>query len=212
MNSRLPVLIVGAGPTGLMMACELARHGVSFRIIDKKPERTLTSNAILIQTRTIEILDLVGIGERFVKRGHRCTAFNLYTNGEHTAKISLDQVDSPYPFILMLPQSETERLLSERLAELHVQIERSSELINVEQQDGKVISTIQQINGQRETITSEWLIACDGAHSTIRSQCGIFFSGQDCSEQFMVADAKMSSHLSRDEIHVFFAEGKILPD
>lgn len=81
MDSHLPILIVGAGPTGLMMACELARHGITFRIIDKKPERTLSSNATWIQTRTIELLDQAGLAPRFLKVGHPCSAINFYIDG-----------------------------------------------------------------------------------------------------------------------------------
>lgn len=209
MSSHLPVLIVGAGPTGLMMACELARHGIAFRIIDKKPERTLTSNATWVQTRTIELLDQIGLAPRFLKAGHPCNAINLYIEGKLSVTIPLNGIDSTYPFILMLPQSETERLLTERLEELKNHVEWLSELIDVKQEGNAVLSTVQLPDGKMETITSDWLIACDGANSTIREKCQIFFPGEDLTEQFIVADAHIDSFTSKDEIHLFFDKGTL---
>lgn len=209
MNSHLPILIVGAGPTGLMMACELARYGIAFRIIDKKPERTLTSNATWVQTRTIELLDQAGLAPRFLKAGHPCSAINFYIDGKPLVSLSLKDIDSVYPFILMLPQSETEKLLIDRLAEFKHHVEWLSELIDVKQEGNKALSTIQTPGGKIETITSDWLIACDGANSTIRQKCQIFFPGEDLTEQFIVADADIDSFTSKDEIHLFFGKGTL---
>ncbi|MDX1901813.1 MAG: FAD-dependent monooxygenase [Gammaproteobacteria bacterium] len=211
-NHYLPVLIVGAGPTGLMMACELERHNIPFRIIDKKSSPTQGSNATWIQTRTLEILDLIGIADRFLKIGHRCGAINLYENSKHLVSIPFDSIDSDYPFILMLPQSETERLLQARLAESHIRIERSVELIDIKQTNNTVISIVRLANGDTENITSHWVIACDGANSTIREKCQIPFPGEDIQEQFMVADATMRSFLPTNEIHVFFEKGTIFSE
>lgn len=209
MDKHTPVLIIGAGPTGLMMACELARHGISFRIIDKKPERTLVSNATWIQTRTIEIFAKIGIVERFINIGHPCNAINLYDKGKLLVTIPLNYIDSIYPFILMLPQSETERLLNERLEELGGHVERPLEFIDLKQ-DGKiVISTVRYQNGKTEAITSDFLIGCGGAHSTVREKGQFLFPGKDLPEQFIVADAELDTYLSKDEIHVFFDEGRI---
>lgn len=209
MNSHLPILIVGAGPTGLMMACELARYGIAFRIIDKKPERTLTSNATWVQTRTIELLDQVGLASRFLEAGHPCNAINFYIDGKPLVNLSLKDIDSAYPFILMLPQSETERLLIDRLEEFKHHVEWSSELIDVKQEGSKVLSTIQISGGKMETITSDWLIACDGANSTIREKSQIFFPGENLTEQFVVADTHIDSFTSKNEIHLFFGKGTL---
>ncbi len=209
---HLPVLIVGAGPTGLMMACELARHGIEFRIIDKKDQPATGSNATWIQARTLEIFDSMGIIDPFLKFGHPCHAINFYDQGKCLANLSLKNINSTFPFILMLPQRDTERFLNEKLEKMKIHVERSLELINIEQINNKVISTIKQPNGNTETITSDWVIACDGANSTIREKCQLSFPGEDIPEQFMVADAKMSSFLPTDEIHVFFNKGTIFPE
>jgi 2-polyprenyl-6-methoxyphenol hydroxylase-like FAD-dependent oxidoreductase len=212
MSDSIPVLIAGAGPTGLMMACELARHGIAFRIIDKNAGPTLGSNATWIQTRTLEILDHLGIANRFLKAGHTCNAINLYADGKSLLKIPLAQIGSTYPFILMLPQSETERLLNEHLNELKAHVERSLEFIEAKQDKNKVISTIKYPDGRTETITSDWLIGCGGVSSTVRETGEFSFPGQDLPEQFLVADAQMSSYLPTNEIHVFFDKGEIFPD
>lgn len=210
--SHIPVLIIGAGPTGLMMACELERHDIPFRIIDKKSERTEGSNATWIQTRTLEIFDLIGMADRFLKIGHQCDAINFYAKGKQLTTIPLTQIDSSYPFILMLPQRDTERLLNKKLEESKIQVERSLELIDIKQTSDGVVSTIQLPNGETESVTSDWVIACDGATSTVREKCQIPFLGEEFPEQFMVADAKMSSFLPTNQIHVFFDKGTIFPD
>lgn len=209
--NNLPVLIVGAGPTGLMMACALARQGITFRIIDKKSERTLASNATWIQTRTLELLDHIGILDRFIKMGHSCDAINLYIDGKQLSQLSLKHINSIYPFILMLSQSKTEQILEEYLNELNHTVERSLELIDVKCSNETTTSTIKHSDGHTETITSDWLIACDGANSIVREKCGFHFPGEDLTEQFMVADATIDfSYMSKDQIHFFFDPGTVL--
>lgn len=208
---NLPVLIIGAGPTGLMMACELARYGISFRIIDKKPEPTQGSNATWLQTRTLEIFDSLRMIDPFLTAGHKCEAINFYEKGKLLGQLPFNSIRSTYPFILMLPQSQTEKILTEQLTQYKIKIERSLELIDVEQTKNGVVSSIKLANGKLESITTDWLIACDGANSTIRDKCRMKFHGADISEQFMVADAQMSSYLCHNEIHMFFDKGTIFP-
>jgi 2-polyprenyl-6-methoxyphenol hydroxylase-like FAD-dependent oxidoreductase len=209
MKNPLPVLIVGAGPTGLLLACELARFNIPFRIIDKKAGRTEASNATWVQARTLELLDQLGIVQRFLKVGHPCRCVNLYTEGKPLVTLPLDQIDSAYPFILMLPQSEIEKLLIDYLTELKQSIEWSVELVEMKQAANQVISTIKLADGTLETITSDWLVACDGANSTVREKSGIVFPGEDITEQFVVADATINSFMSTDEIHMFFDEATL---
>ncbi|MFZ2314454.1 MAG: FAD-dependent monooxygenase [Gammaproteobacteria bacterium] len=209
MSNHRPILIVGAGPAGLMMACELARRGISFRIIDKNSERTPSSNATWIQTRTIEIFNHMGIVDRFLKIGHECNGISLYNSGKILATIPLNNIESTFPFVLMLSQSEIERLLTEYLKEFNVEIERSSELVDLQESSNSVTATIKNANGIKEDITTDWLIACDGSNSTIREKCHIFFPGEDINEQFIVADAKIKSFMSKDNIHIYFDEGSI---
>lgn len=211
MHTHVPVLIVGAGPTGLLMGCELARHGVPFRIIDKKPERTLTANAVGIQPRTLEMLDNLGLAHHFLKLGHECKAIQIHAQGRDLARISFENLDSSYRFILSLPQSETEKLLNAHLEELKHRVERPLELNQIKQQDQALICTLTAIeDGHSETLSCDWLIACDGANSTVRTLCQMPFPGSDISEQFMVANAEMSSFLSSHEVHLFLNKGTAL--
>lgn len=211
MTSHIPVLIVGAGPTGLLMACELARRNIPFRLIDKKPERTLTANAVGIQTRTLEMLDHLGLVHQFLKLGHECKAIQLHSHGKNLARISFDHLDSNYHFILTLPQNETERLLNEHLLALKHEVERPLELTALTQDEQGLSCTLTSLEtNQHETLRCTWLIACDGANSKVRELCQIPFPGEDLTEQFMVANAQMSTFLPNNEVHAFFNPGTLL--
>jgi 2-polyprenyl-6-methoxyphenol hydroxylase-like FAD-dependent oxidoreductase len=211
MSSSIPVLIVGAGPTGLMLACELARYGISFRIIDQKAEPTKTTNAAVLHTRTLEILDHIGIADRFMPLGVQCKGFRIHgKEGQELARISLDQNNSRFQCSLFLPQSQTEKLLNERLAELHGSVERKLELVDVRQESRKIISTIKRENGETETIESDWLIGCDGYKSTVREKTHIPFSGEDLPDEYLVADMLLNSSLSENEGDGFLGTGNLI--
>jgi len=212
MGSHIPVLIVGAGPTGLLMACELARRGIAFRIIDIKAERTLTANAVGIQPRTLELLDNLGLAHQFLKLGQACKAAHLHADGKDLARISFEHLDSFYHFILALPQSETERLLNAHLVEQGHTVERPLEFSALTHEDNRPLScTLTSLDSnQQEILSCDWLLACDGANSRVRELCQIPFPGDDLSEQFIVANTDMSSFLSNSELHVFFNKGTLL--
>ena len=106
------VLVVGAGPVGLTMAAELARYGVPVRIIDKAGGRTDKSKALVLWSRVLELIDRMGSSASFVEAGMKATASNIIAGGRQIAHIRLDPVGTPHPYALMLPQSETERLIS----------------------------------------------------------------------------------------------------
>ena len=118
-----PVLIVGAGPVGLTLASELTRYGVAVRLVDKAAARTDKSKALVLWSRTLELLDRGGGATPFVEAGCKATAVNFVAgDGKLMGHVSMDEVQSPYRYGLMLPQSETERLLEERLAALELQV------------------------------------------------------------------------------------------
>jgi len=123
------VLVVGAGPVGLTMAAELARYGVPVRIIDKAGGRSDKSKAIVLWSRTLELMDRMGCGASFVAAGLKVTASNIIAGGRQIAHIRLDTVETPHPYALMLPQSETERLMEQHLNALGVRVEREVELV-----------------------------------------------------------------------------------
>lgn len=208
--SKVSVLIVGAGPTGLMMAYELARQGIAFRIVDKKAEATQYSNAALLQTRTLEIFKQVDLIDDFLRLGQPCKGIRFNDGNHEYASLSFDKLESIYPYVLTLPQSSTENILNAKLEELHHKVERARELTAITIHDNHVESVIQHQDGIQEIIYSDWLMGCDGAHSKVREKCHFEFSGEDIEEQFVVADGIMDSFLRPDEVNIFTTKGAIL--
>lgn len=130
MNKHIPILVVGAGPTGLMMACELARHKINFLIIDKTLKINPVANASWIQSRSLEIFDLIGVAEQFVAVGNLCYAIIFYIRSKQVAKLSLEKLSSYYSFIMILHKCKTEQILNSRLQELHHSVERPNYMRN----------------------------------------------------------------------------------
>ena len=169
------VLIAGAGPVGLTMAAELARFGLSVRIVDKNTQRTDKSKAIVVWARTLELLDRMGPGvtERFIETGLKAEHASMFSGGEEIGHVDLSNVDSPYKFVLLIQQSETERLLEEQLASFGVKVERQVELKAFEQSADGVTSSLGHADGSEEKVETQWLIGCDGAHSAVRHTLGM---------------------------------------
>jgi 2-polyprenyl-6-methoxyphenol hydroxylase-like FAD-dependent oxidoreductase len=201
-----PVLIAGAGPVGLTMAHELARHGISVRIIDKAAAPSKTSKALAIFPRTLEVFETMGVADRILSAGLRLRGISIHNQREQIARVDLASVASPYPFVVSLPQSETERILTENLATLGVSVERERELTGLTQTATAVRAEIRDANSGEETIETPWLPGCDGAHSTTRHALGLEFEGAPYDESFILADVKADAPLSKDEAHLFFSE------
>ena len=179
-NSRsyyTDVLVVGAGPVGLMMAGELARHGIKPRIIEKAPAPSDKSKAFGIHARTMEIFENLGIVERFLKEGNICNGLNFYDEGKELAEIDLSHIESKYPFVLILAQSITERLLAEHLYSFGIEVERETELIGFEQSKEGVVAKVKLKDGGEEPINCAYLVGCDGGRSAIRKLAGFAFTG-----------------------------------
>ena len=187
-NSNIDVLIVGAGPVGLTMACELLRHGITPRIIDKALAPTDKSRAFAIHPRTLELLDNVGIVDTFLDQGNVCNAFDMYDRGEPLANVAFDSLESKYPFVLMLAQSDTEKILYEHLKSFGVEVEREMELKKVKQTDDQVVATVKTQYGSDETINCSYLVGCDGAHSRTRHQLNLDFKGAPYPNYWLLAD------------------------
>ena len=200
------VLVVGAGPAGLFMAAELNRHGISCRIVDKNDGPTHDTRAASIQARTLEILESIGLADDFVQAGNICHAAATYTSDHKLIKhLTFDELDSAFPFVLLLPQSQTERIVAHYLARLGTEVERRVELVAFEQDEDGVRATLQSPDGGQETAHVSYLVACDGAHSPVRHALGVSFSGDDYPTDFMTADVQVDWKLPRDEQAFFFA-------
>jgi len=198
-----PVLIVGAGPTGLAAAMSLARAHIPVRLIDKALQPDPHSRAIGIQARTLELLEQHRLVEPFLALGHRARAANLYSNGQRLARLDFDPLQTRYPYVLFLDQSITERLLSAHLATLGVLVERGVELTEFAQGPDGLSATLQRADGGIEAMHPSYLIAADGAHSAIRHRLGMCFAGKTFEQTFLLADLHADTDWSDDEFHIF---------
>ena len=171
------VLIVGAGPTGLTAALELSRLGVDVRIVDKAAEPSPTSRALGVQARTLELLRPRGVADELLRLGNRAYRTALHANGDHLASIDFSHMPSEFNFILMLAQSETERLLADRLRDQGVRVERGVAFESLTQDDTGVRTVLRHADGRTEVAPASYVIAADGSHSPIRKALGLPFEG-----------------------------------
>ena len=198
------VLIIGAGPTGLLLAVDLARAGVGARIVDKAPRPVGESRAFGVVARTLEIFDDLGIAEEAIRRGRRLNRLDLYDGGRSLARFDMSELDSPFPFLLGLPQYETEALLGQIAANLGVRVERSLALTALEQDPEGVTATLSRPDGETEMCRAGWVVGCDGAHSTVRREAGFSYVGPDLNSRFALLDARVELDLPDDGVHIFF--------
>jgi len=202
------VLIVGAGPTGLTLACELLRRGVNCRIIDKAASPATTSRALGLQPRTLELFDTMGIIDRVLSAGGPVIDANLYAGNRLPLTLSaagLRNLDTPYPRLWITPQASVERPLIERLLELGGTVERSRELADFRQMDSRVIATVRHGDSDAtEEIHAGWLVGCDGARSRVRKTLGVSFEGGTYEEKFLLADVDLDWSRERDRTHTWF--------
>jgi 2-polyprenyl-6-methoxyphenol hydroxylase-like FAD-dependent oxidoreductase len=199
------VLIVGAGPTGLVLALWLTRLGVCVRIVDKTAEPGTTSRALAVQARTLEFYNQVGLADVVVARGRRTIAANLWVAGKRAAHAVLGEMGvglSPFPYALIFPQDEHERLLVERLAEAGVQVERRTELVRFEEAADRVIAYLKRPDGEQEKCEAAIIAGCDGAHSTVREALQIGFPGGVYDHLFYVADVEASGAAINGELNI----------
>ena len=199
--SETDVLIVGAGPVGLTLAAELARRGVHSRLIDQSAGPSTTSKAIAIQPRTLEIFQHMGLVDEILARGAMVGAGNFYWNGRPFARVDFSEIDSPYRFILDLPQNETEEVLLEHIARHGLTVERDTRLLRFGQDDEGVSADVVRSSGS-ETIRSSYVVGCDGAYSTVRHALGLEAHGSPNPELLILADADVD-WLYPHELHVF---------
>ncbi len=215
-----PVLIVGAGPVGLVLACDLLRQGVPVRVVDRSehPSTAPRSRAVLIWPRTLELLRGIGLAVPLVAAGHRLTGIGYQSRGRLLGRVRLDQLsDTPYPFVITLPQYETERLLLDRLSELGGVVERGVTLQSLRAGHGTQHAVLQHADGTLEELTVPWLVGADGAHSRVRRELGIGFEGDTVDVTFGIADVPIAGPVPRDTLHYCYsADGALgvvpLPD
>jgi 2-polyprenyl-6-methoxyphenol hydroxylase-like FAD-dependent oxidoreductase len=200
------VLVVGAGPTGLMLANQLARRGVRAVIVDRHAGPSLQTRALGVQARTLEIYAQLGIVERALELGKIGTGANLWAQGRKTARVPLGEAGrnlTPYPFILILGQDDNERIMGDKLRDLGVSVQWSTELVGLEQHADKVSATLRLPDGTSRTIQAAWVGGCDGAHSSVRELNGIAFPGAPYEHVFYVADTEATGSMVAGEVNIY---------
>src|SRR5215475_1175238 len=173
--TQTEVLIVGAGPTGLVLALWLTKRGVKVRIVDKSAEAGTTSRALAVQARTLELYRQLGLAEDVIARGHRVPGVNLWIKGERKARISLSDMGkglTPYPYMHIFPQDEHEKLLIAKLSALGVAIERRTELVSYVEQPDAIVARLRGGDGNEQDCEAIYLAGCDGARSKVRETIG----------------------------------------
>ena len=206
------VLIVGAGPTGLTLACQLRRLGVDFRIIDKNRQPSTTSKAIGLQYRVSEVLTWMGLFDRFLARGVTGTGVSFYAGGEQILHLKLDRLHGMSgrgafePKSIVLPQSVTESLLIEALAERGVEVERGTTFVKFTQDRDGVVSSVRRPDGGEEAVGSRYLVGCEGPHSVIRKQAGFSFEGKTYPVSYFMADVELDWEVDRGDVRVWIHE------
>ena len=207
------VLIIGAGPTGLVLALWLTRLGVRVRIVDKAAQPGTTSRALAVQARTLELYQQVGLADAVVARGWKTIAVNLWVAGKKVARAPIGSIGtdiSPFPFALTFPQDQHERLLIERLAAAGVEVERPTELLRFEDAAGRVRAHLKRPDGAEEICEAAYIAGCDGARSTVRESLGIGFPGGTYSHVFYVADVEADGATLNGELHVALDQADFL--
>ena len=206
------VLVVGAGPTGLVLALWLTRQGVRVRLVDRTRAPGTTSRALAVQARTLELYRQLDLADAVVARGHRDPAVNLWARGRHAARVPFDEVGTdltPFSFLEIFPQDEHERLLIDRLATFGVEVERGVELAGFVQHPDHVVATLAGPAGEVECRAS-FVAGCDGARSTVRHAIGASFEGGTYRQLFYVADVEGGGPPLDGELHIDLDEADFL--
>jgi 2-polyprenyl-6-methoxyphenol hydroxylase-like FAD-dependent oxidoreductase len=198
------VLIVGAGPTGLVLALWLTKLGLQVRVLDKTEAPGTTSRALAIQARTLELYRQLDLADAVVERAHKVPAVNLWARGERKARISFEEIGiglTPYSNMRIFPQDEHEKLLIARRAAMGVGVDRRTELIDYADDGDRIVAQLRHAGGD-ETCEAAYIAGCDGARSLVRETMGVGFPGGTYQHVFYVADVEASGPALDGELHV----------
>jgi 2-polyprenyl-6-methoxyphenol hydroxylase-like FAD-dependent oxidoreductase len=203
------VLIVGAGPTGLMLAGQLDRFSIPYRVIEKNDGPTTQSRALAIQARSLEIFSQMDIAQWAVQQGKQAKGVNYVAKGKLSQRISLEgfgKLLTEFPYLLILDQSRTEQLLIDFLHNHGHSVEWQTELVSFTQDNHGVLATLKHADGKQENVQAEWLVGTDGAKSIVRHILGIPFGGKTYEHLLYVLDCKVNWPFQDDEGYVAFSD------
>lgn len=202
------VLIVGAGPTGLALACQLIRYGVDFVIIDPKDATTPFSRAIGVQARTLEIYEQIGLADKLIALGKPAEKVRMIAGGEVRGEAVLKDIGagmSAYPFMLVVEQGKHEKLLYDHIRDHGHDVNWGQHLAKFTQDDSGVTAAIAKADGSEHVIKCKYLVGCDGAKSQVRHELGLTFEGDTVDRMFYVADVQIDWDLPHDALQVCLA-------
>ena len=205
---KTKVLIIGAGPTGLMAACQLKRFGIDCVILDKKEGPTTESRALVVHARSLEIYDQMGIADQAVQEGEVVKGLQFIVHDKMVQHVPLGAVGeglSPFPFLLILEQSKNEELLYEHLKKLGGDVWWQTELVTVSQEAERCYADVNR-NGTSLRIEADWIIAADGGRSTVRHQFHIPFEGDTYEHIFYVVDTKLAWRWGHEALSVYLSK------
>jgi len=201
------VLIAGAGPVGLVMAAELRRFGVPVRVVEKEVQSPVHSRALLLWTRTLELLERSGVTPALLAEGEKLNATNIFSGKKVIGRIDFADIDSPYPFALLLPQSRTEQIITAQLSGLGVTVERGVELTGFAADADGVTATLHHPDGKSEAVRAAYLIGCDGGGSFVRKGLGITSAAAPQQSSWYLADVDLvGGPFTRTELNSFWHE------
>jgi 2-polyprenyl-6-methoxyphenol hydroxylase-like FAD-dependent oxidoreductase len=203
------LIIIGAGPTGLSLACQCIRYGIDFVVVEKNATVTPYSKAIGVQARTLEVYDQIGLADPAIERGTIASRVRLIEGGEVRGEMNLGNFGkdlSEYPYMLMLEQSKNEKLLYEFVLSHGRDVSWNTELENFSQDETGVTAQVKLPSGESQTIRGKFLAGCDGASSPVRHGLGLTFEGSTFERLFYVADARVEWDLPHDALHVCLAK------
>ena len=203
--SRADVVVVGAGPTGLALACGLAARGVEPLVLDRVAQGGNTSRAAVLHARTLEVLEAIDVTEHLLRRGVVVPRFTIRDRDRPLLEIPFDDLPTAYPYTLMLPQDVTERILGERLAALGGRVHRPFAVTGVRIGDEGAEVTVAGPDGSAVPVHARYVVGCDGMHSAVREGAGIGFTGDRYPQSFVLADVGLDWPLPRDEVNLFFS-------
>jgi 2-polyprenyl-6-methoxyphenol hydroxylase-like FAD-dependent oxidoreductase len=207
--NQISVLITGAGPTGLMLACQLERFGIPYRIIEKNGGPTTQSRALAIQPRSLELFAQMGIAQKAVAQGKQAKAVNYVASGKLAQRLALEghgEGLTEFPYLLILDQSKTERLLIDFLHQHGHSVEWQTELVAFTQNSHGVLATLQHADGTQEQLEATWLVGADGAKSVVRHTLAIPFAGKTYDASLFVLDCRVNLPFKDDEGYIAFSE------
>ncbi|HEX7251769.1 MAG TPA: FAD-dependent monooxygenase [Thermoanaerobaculia bacterium] len=204
------VLIVGAGPTGLMLANQLGRRGIRAEIIDRHDGPAQQTRALGVQARTLDIYAHLGIDKKAIEWGKKGVGADMWARGKRAAHVPFNAIGmdlTPYPYLLILGQDDNEKLMGEALRQWNLPIGWKTELVALAQENDRVRATLKQPDGTSREITAAWVAGCDGARSSVREMNGIDFVGAPYEHVFFVADTEMTGPMVADEMNIYLWRG-----